>query len=127
MSDEIKQIGLENNLASDYNDILLSTLESLPNCDIIAHHGMVEGVMIISRNPLKEWLSGWRNYFGKNELGLLGEIHQARQEAIKKMVQSAKQLDANAIAGIRFDNITIAFAAIEVRVYGAAMKISSYS
>lgn len=129
MSDDIlAQIGhsnFENDYASD-QDFVLSTLESLPGADIELHMGLVSGKVILHRNPIKEFLEGFKNFYGGKGSSMIEGLDDSRKQAIESMVSQAKALGANAIIGLKFENMTITFSSIEVRVYGSAVKFNRY-
>lgn len=50
-------------------------------------------------------------------------LREAREAALKEMVEEAEQLGANAIIGIRFSTANITSGAAEIVVYGTAVKI----
>ena len=49
--------------------------------------------------------------------------HFARQIAVKRMVDEAKALDADAVIGIRYGSAQVMQGAAEVLAYGTAVKI----
>jgi uncharacterized protein YbjQ (UPF0145 family) len=129
MSDDIlKQIGYGDDLSDNASDseFILSTLDVIPNMDIEKHYGFVSGSVLLTRNPIKEFLVGLKNYYGGNSKGLLENLEGSRKEAIKIMITQATEIGANSIIGLRFENITVSFSAIEVRVYGSAIKGTKY-
>ena len=49
--------------------------------------------------------------------------NEARQIAVKRMVDEAKALDADAVIGIRYGSAQVMQGAAEVLAYGTAVKI----
>ena len=49
-------------------------------------------------------------------------LNEARQIAVKRMVDEAKALDADAIVGIRYGSAQVMQGAAEVLAYGTAVK-----
>ena len=50
-------------------------------------------------------------------------LNEARQIAVKRMVDEAKELEADAVIGIRFSSAQMMQGAAEVVAYGTAVKI----
>ena len=50
-------------------------------------------------------------------------LNEARQIAVKRMVDEAKLLNADAVIGVRFSSSQIMTGAAEVVAYGTAVKI----
>lgn len=129
MSDDIlSQIGhaTDNSEYSSANDFIISTLEVLPGVELEMQYGLVSGKMIVHRNPLREFIDGIQNYFGLKGSSLVDGLDDARTKAIEIMINQAKALGANSVIGLKFENLTISFSAIEVRVYGTAAKFVKY-
>ena len=50
---------------------------------------------------------------------------QARQDAYKRMVKHAKEIDADAVIGMRYDATEFAQSTTEVLAYGTAVKLAN--
>jgi uncharacterized protein YbjQ (UPF0145 family) len=129
MSDDLlAKMGFSSDYKSNStsSEFVLSSLETMPAMDIEIHFGLVFGKVMVSRNPIAEFMAGLRNYFGGSHKSLINDIEQARKKAMEEMISEAKNLGANAVIGIKFENLTVAFSAIEVNVYGTAVKVVKY-
>ena len=54
-------------------------------------------------------------------------VNQAREEAVERLMEHAKQLGANAVLGVRFDSSDVAENLAEILAYGTAVKVSPVS
>lgn len=52
-------------------------------------------------------------------------VNQAREQAVERMMEHAKQLGANAVLGVRFDSSDVAEDVAEILAYGTAVNVSS--
>jgi len=50
-------------------------------------------------------------------------ISEAREEALKRMIQEAEQLGANAVVNVRFSTSHVVGGAAEILAYGTAVKV----
>ena len=51
-------------------------------------------------------------------------VNQAREQAVERMMEHAKELGANAVLGVRFDSCDVAENLAEIPAYGTAVKVS---
>ena len=103
--------------------ILVTTVDLVPNHRVIATHGLVRGQAIRTRHiahDLTEWL---RNLVGAELDHYVKMLAETREQALDRMRDEARRLGANAVVGVRFEFSKIAGGAAEVLVYGTAMRI----
>ncbi len=112
-------------------DILLTDLKALPALCAADSCTMVFGEVVIASDYFKTFVSGLRKIVGGELRAYETLMERARREAILRMVESAKQLGANAVYNIRFSSTNIgsirrkrAAAMVEMYAYGTAIKIS---
>lgn len=103
--------------------MIYTSTETIPGREIIEILGMVTGNVVQTKHVGKDIFASLKSLVG-------GEIHaysemltQARQMAISRMVESARQLNSDAVVGIRFTTSSIMTNASEVLVYGTAVKL----
>jgi uncharacterized protein YbjQ (UPF0145 family) len=104
--------------------MILTTLEGVPGKEILEHYGIVQGSTVRAKNIGKDFLAGMKNIVGGELKGYTELLHEARQEALDRMVQQAQQLGANAIINIRFATSSVAQGAAELFAYGTAVRVS---
>ncbi|WP_432665708.1 YbjQ family protein [Wukongibacter baidiensis] len=102
--------------------ILVNTNE-VPGKEIVEVFGLVKGSTIQSKHIGKDILAGLKTIVGGEINEYTKMLDQARQIAIKRMVDDAESKGANAIVNIRFATSAIMQGAAELLAYGTAVKI----
>lgn len=102
--------------------ILVNTNE-IPGMEIVEVFGLVRGSTIQSKHIGKDILAGLKTIVGGEINEYTKMLEQARQIAVKRMVEDAERKGANAIVNIRFATSAIMQGAAELLVYGTAVKI----
>ncbi len=102
--------------------ILVNTNE-IHGQEIIEVFGMVRGSTIQSKHIGKDILAGLKTIVGGEINEYTKMLEQARQIAIKRMIEDAESKGANAIVNIRFATSAIMQGAAELLVYGTAVKV----
>ena len=104
--------------------MLIVTTESIPGKEIIEVKGLVKGSTVRSKNIGKDIGSSFKNLVG-GELNSYNEmLTEARQIAIGRMVEDAKEKGANAIVGMRLMSSSVMNGAAEMVAYGTAVVIN---
>ena len=103
----------------------LLSIEYIPGKKIEAL-GMVKGTVVQTKNigrDLIEGIDGMKTLVGGEIVGYTEMLNEARQIAVKRMVDEAKALDADAVIGIMYGSSQVMAGAAEVIAYGTAVKI----
>lgn len=103
--------------------MIIVTTEQVAGHKIVETKGQCFGVVVRSRGFAGNITAGLRSLVG-------GEIHEytqlleeARRHAIDRMVENAKQMEANGIVMMRFDSAEIGQTMSEIVAYGTAVVI----
>ena len=103
--------------------MIISTIDEVPDKQIAEILGIARGSTVRAKNIGKDIFAGFKNIIG-------GEIHEytklqadSREEAIKRMVDDAEKLGADAIIGVRLTTSMVTQGAAEILAYGTAIKI----
>ncbi len=103
--------------------MILSTTETIPNKEINKIKGIARGSTVRTRNIGRDILAGLKNLVG-------GEIEEytklqadAREQALKRMIEDGVKNNADAIVNVRFTTSVITQAASEVLAYGTAVTL----
>ncbi len=104
-------------------EIILSTIDRIPNKTIVETLGVVKGNTIRARWFGRDIAAGLKMIIGGEIKGYTKMIADARDEAIKRMAEEAKKLDADAVVNIRFTTSTVMQGAAEILAYGTAVKL----
>ena len=100
----------------------LLSIEYVPGKEIEAL-GMVKGTIVQTKNVGKDFMAGMKTLVGGEIVGYTQMLEEARQIAVKRMVDEAKALGADAIIGVRYGSSQLMAGAAEVIAYGTAVRI----
>ncbi|MCI6325954.1 MAG: YbjQ family protein [Clostridiales bacterium] len=100
----------------------LLSIEYIPGAEIEAL-GMVKGSIVQTKNVGKDFMAGMKTLVGGEIVGYTQMLEEARQIAVKRMVDEAKALGADAIIGVRYGSSQLMAGAAEVIAYGTAVRI----
>lgn len=84
--------------------------------------GIVKGNVVQCRNVGRDFMAGIKTLVGGELQEYTEMLNQARQIAIKRMVDEAETMGADAVINIRYASSSIMQGAAEVIAYGTAVK-----
>lgn len=87
--------------------MLLTTTPSIEGKSIIEYRGLVTGETIIGANFMKDFFAGIRDIVGGRSGSYEKVLREAKDNAMKEMIEWAEELGANAIVGIDLDYETM--------------------
>ena len=103
--------------------MIISTTEQIPKKEISEILGIARGSTVRAKNIGKDIFAGFKNIIG-------GEIQEytqlqadSREEAIKRMIDDAERLGADAVVNVRLATSMVMQGAAEVLAYGTAVKL----
>jgi uncharacterized protein YbjQ (UPF0145 family) len=105
------------------SDLTLSNLETVPGKSIVSHYGLVSGSVVRSKNLGTDLVASMKNIVGGELVGYTRLLDEARQTALERMCQQAREMGANAVVSIRFATTSVAQGAAELYAYGTAVTI----
>lgn len=100
----------------------LLSIEYVPGKEIEAL-GMVKGTVVQTKNIGRDFMAGMKTLVGGEIVGYTEMLNEARQIAVKRMVDEAKELDADAVIGVKYGSSQVMSGAAELIAYGTAVKI----
>jgi uncharacterized protein YbjQ (UPF0145 family) len=103
--------------------MILVTSDSIPGREITEVVGFVRGNSIRARHLGHDFIAALKNLVGgeiEEYTKLMGE---SREQAIDRMVDAARALDADAVIGLRVTTSMIQSQAAEILAYGTAVKL----
>lgn len=106
---------------------MLTNLDYLPGWRITEHKGLVQGSTVQSKHIGRDIFAGLKNIIGGELKGYTELLEEARNEALRRMMQQAKDAGANAVLNIRFGTSTITPGAAEILAYGTAVIVEQES
>ncbi len=103
--------------------MIVVTTESIATKKVTRTLGVVKGNTVRACHLGEDIMAFVKNLVG-GELGEYTEvIAQAREQALDRMVQEARQLGANAVVGLRFSTFYVTQGAAEIMAYGTAVFV----
>lgn len=105
------------------NDIILTNLETVPGRTIKAHYGLVSGSTVRAKHVGRDIAASLKNLVGGELKGYTELLRESRDESIRRMVEQARALGANAVVNIRFSTSAITQGAAELYAYGTAVTV----
>ena len=99
----------------------LLSIDYIPDTKIEAL-GMVKGTIVQTKNIGRDFMAGMKTLVGGEIVGYTEMLNEARQIAVKRMVDEAKGLGADAVIGIKYGSSQVMQGAAEVIAYGTAVK-----
>ena len=104
--------------------MILSTCEFIAHKKITENLGIARGSTVRARNAMRDLMAGLKSVVG-------GEIEEytklqayAREQAVERMIEDAKNLGADAVINVRMTTSVVMQGACEILAYGTAVKIS---
>ena len=101
----------------------ITNIQMIPGRQIVEHYGLVTGSTVRSKHFGRDMMASLKNIVGGELKGYTELLSEARQEAIDRMCEHARQLGANAVLNVRFATSSVAQGASEIYVYGTAVKV----
>ncbi len=103
--------------------MILVTTESIPHMRIVRSLGLVRGNTVRCRHLGRDILALFRNMVGGEVYEYTKMIAESREQALDRMIAEARDLDANAIIGVRFMTSSISAGAAELLAFGTAVLV----
>ncbi|MCI8853559.1 MAG: YbjQ family protein [Lachnospiraceae bacterium] len=101
--------------------MLLLNIDHVPGKEFEAL-GLVKGNVVQSKNFGKDFMAGIKTIVGGEISDYTEMLNQARQIAVKRMVDEAEKLGADAVINIRYASASVMQGAAEVIAYGTAVR-----
>ncbi len=102
---------------------LITTMDSIPGYRIKKVLGVVSASTVRARHIGRDIIASLRNIVGGEIKEYTELMEQARAEVLRRLVEKAKGMGANAIVGLRFTTSMITRGAAEVMAYGTAVIV----
>ena len=81
--------------------------------------GIVKGTVVQTKNVGRDFM---KTLVGGEIVGYTEMLNEARQIATKRMVDEAKEMEADAVIGVKYGSSQVMSGAAEVIAYGTAVK-----
>jgi len=103
--------------------MIVVNTETIPGKRIVKVMGLARGNTVRARFFGKDIMAFFRNLAGGEVTEYTKMIAEAREQALDRMVESAKAMGANAVVNIRFATSEVMQGAAEILVYGTAVVV----
>ena len=103
--------------------MILVTTDAVPGRTVTQVMGLVRGNTIRARHVGQDIKAAFRNLIGGEVVEYTKLMAESREQAIDRMVETARDLGANAIVGMRFTTSEIMGGAAELLAYGTAVVV----
>ena len=108
-------------LRKEENIMVLVNIDYIPGKEFEVL-GMAKGTVVQSKNFGKDFMAGMKTLVGGEITGYTEMLNEARQIAVKRMVDEAEALGADAVINIRYGSSAVMQGAAEVIAYGTAVR-----
>ncbi len=103
--------------------MILISSDTIKGKEIRETLGLVRGNTIRAKHVGKDIIAGLRSIVGGEIKEYTEALSEAREVAIKRMVEEAEKLGADAVVSVRFTTSQVMTGAAELLVYGTAVKL----
>ena len=103
--------------------MIVTTTERIPGYEIEEVLGIVFGNTVRSKHLGKDIAAAFKTLAGGEIKSYTEMLTEARNEAIKRMIDEAEKLGADAVIGVRLGSSAVMSGAAEIVAYGTAVKL----
>lgn len=103
--------------------MMVVTTDFIPGKEIRELIGLVKGSTVQSKHIGKDLLAGLKTIVGGEIKEYTDMLDEARQKAIERMMEEARNSGANAIIGMRLQSSSVMQGASEIIAYGTAVWV----
>ena len=103
--------------------MIVTTTETIAGKRIVKTLGLARGNTIRTRHLGKDILAVLRNVVGGEVSEYTKMMAEAREQALDRMVEEARELGANAVIAVRFMTTEMMQGAAELLAYGTAVVV----
>lgn len=106
------------------DQFIVTTTPTVPGYRIVRVLGIVSGITARTRGVGGKIISGIQSMLGGEVSAFTEEMVKARDEALRRAVDQAKSLGANAIIGLDFETTEVFQSVVMVSATGTAVVIT---
>lgn len=103
--------------------MIFVTTENIHGREIVESLGTVRGSTVRARNIGRDFFAGLKNIIGGEISEYTQLLADSREQAIKRMLDDAKRVGADAVVNVRFTTSNVMQGAAEILAYGTAVKL----
>lgn len=103
--------------------MITTTTDFIPDQEILDILGIARGSTVRARNIGNDIFAGLKNIVG-GEIDEYTKLQaQSREQALKRMIDDAQKMGADAVLNVRFTTSMVMQGAAEILAYGTAVKL----
>ncbi|SMY34168.1 YbjQ family protein [Photobacterium andalusiense] len=103
--------------------MILATIETIPEREIVAILGIVTGNVVQSKHIGRDIMASLKGIVGGELKGYTEMFNEARAQAMARLEAEALALGADAVIGVRFTTSAIMDGSCELLAFGTAVKL----
>ncbi len=103
--------------------MIITSTETVPGKEVTQILGIARGSTVRARNFGSDFMAGLKNLVGGEVSEYTKLQARSREQAMKRMVDDAERLGADAIVNVRFTTSMIMQGMSEILAYGTAVKL----
>lgn len=107
--------------------MMVVNTETVPGKRIVEVKGLVQGNTVRAKHAGRDIAASFKNLVGGELKGYTELLVESRREAMARMIAQAEELQANAVANVRFATSSITAGAAELYAYGTAVVLADES
>lgn len=104
--------------------MIVVTTPDVPGREIVEVLGLVRGNTIRARHLGRDIQAKLRNLAGGEVKEYTKMLAEAREQAVDRMLEDARALDAEAVVAVRFQTCEVMNGAAEMLCYGTAVRLA---
>ncbi len=105
--------------------MIVTTSDLIPGKEILETLGLVKGNTVRARNIGRDIFAGFKNLVGGEISEYTKLLDDSRSQALERMIEEAKKINADAIVGMRFTTSAVMQGCSEILAFGTAVKLNS--
>lgn len=103
--------------------MIVSTTPTIEGRQIVEYLGIVTGETVIGANIFRDFMAGIRDIVGGRSSSYEEVLKEAKDTALREVIEDAERKGANAVVGIDIDYETIGQSMLMVSVSGTAVRL----
>lgn len=103
--------------------MIVTTTDTLPGMEITETLGLTKGNVVRAKHVGSDIIASLRSIVGGEINEYTQLIAASREQALDRMIEDAKAMDADAIVGMRFTTSTVAQGSSEILAFGTAVRV----
>ncbi len=103
--------------------MIVVNTDFVPGREIVEVLGLARGNIILAKHIGKDIVAGFRQLVGGEIKEYTEMLSEAREIALRRMIEKAEETGADAVVNVRFMTSMVMRGAAEILVYGSAVKL----